>query len=105
MASNLQAILKLEVPVIVRIGQRRASVEDVLRWVPGCIFELHKPASQDELDLLVNNVRIASGKAVKVCENFGLRIEAIGGLRERIDALAGAEATAGAEPGGESAAA
>jgi flagellar motor switch/type III secretory pathway protein FliN len=39
------------------------------------------------LDLVVSNCHIALGQAVKVGENFGLRITRIGGLDEKIKAL------------------
>lgn len=88
MGRELHAILKLKVPVIVRIGERRISMDDVLALGPGAILELPKSA-EEELDLLVNNKMIGSGSAVKVGENFGLRISGIGTAAERIAALGG----------------
>src|SRR5436853_7783746 len=93
MASELSAVLRLEVPVIVRLGERTMSVSDVVGLVPGAIIELPKNA-EDELDLLVNNKQIGTGTAVKVGENFGLRISYIGDVRERIAALGGRETVA-----------
>ncbi|MEX0655549.1 MAG: FliM/FliN family flagellar motor switch protein, partial [Phycisphaeraceae bacterium] len=84
---DIQTILKLRVPVIVRIGQRKMSLDDVLALGPGAIVELSKGAD-DQLDLLVNNKPAGTGAAVKVGENFGLRLTAIGSPRERIAALA-----------------
>jgi flagellar motor switch protein FliN len=86
MPTELQTILQLSVPVIVRVGQRKLALDDVMALGPGAILELDKP-SEDELDLLVNNKRIGNGSAVKVGENFGLRISAIGTQRERVAAL------------------
>jgi flagellar motor switch protein FliN/FliY len=88
MASDLQTLLKLEVPVIVRLGERTLTVAEVVDLVPGAIIELPKRA-EDELDLLVNNKQIGTGTAVKVGENFGLRISFIGDARARIAALGG----------------
>ncbi len=85
-APNVQAILALESPIIVLIGERAMPLRDVVSLVPGAIVELHKQA-HEELELLVNNKRIGSGFPVKVGENFGLRISYIGDLRERIAAL------------------
>jgi flagellar motor switch protein FliN len=97
MASELAAVLRLEVPVIVRLGERRMPLRDVLALVPGSIIELPKN-SEAELDLLVNNKQIGLGAAVKVGENFGLRITYLGDVRERIEALGGAaESTASAD--------
>lgn len=86
MATDLQTIFKLEVPVIVLIGGRRMPLEDVLALGPGAIIELNKSA-EDELDLLVNNKEIGSGLAVKVGENFGIQISSIQSPIDRIEAL------------------
>jgi flagellar motor switch protein FliN len=83
---NLSQILKLEVPIVVRLGERSLDVEAVLKLVPGAIIELPKNA-ESELDLLVNNKVIGCGVAVKVGENFGLRITFLGNLAARIQAL------------------
>src|SRR4051812_49415305 len=93
MVSDLKAALRLEVPVIVRLGERPMSLGEVIGLAPGSIVELPKNA-EAELDLLVNNKQIGTGTAVKVGENFGLRISYIGDVRERIEAL-------GAAPGAE----
>jgi flagellar motor switch protein FliN/FliY len=86
---NLAQILKLEVPIVVRLGERTLDVSDVLALVPGAIIELPKNA-ESELDLLVNNKPIGCGVAVKVGENFGLKLTYIGDVRARIDAMGAA---------------
>ena len=88
MATDLTTILKLSVPMIVQIGKRTSNLETILALGPGAIIELNKPADA-QLDLLVNNKPIGSGHAVKVGENFGIRIENIGSPQERVEALAG----------------
>lgn len=88
MSSDLAAVLRLEVPVIVRLGGRQMAVDEVIGLMPGAIIELPKNAD-DELELLVNNKQIGVGNAVKVGENFGLRITYIGDVRERIAAMGG----------------
>ncbi len=87
MSSDIQAILNLEVPVIVRLGERPMSLREVLTLVPGSIIEIPKPAD-DELDLMINNRRIGVGTAVKVGENFGIRITAIGAHEAIVEAIA-----------------
>lgn len=84
---ELQTILRLKVPVIVQIGQRKLPMDDILALGPGAIVELNKP-SEDELELLVNNKPIGKGVAVKVGENFGIRITTVDSPRERVEALA-----------------
>lgn len=88
MPSKLDAILKLEVPVIVRLGQRTMKLKDITELMPGRIIELPKH-SDEELDLMVNNVSVGQGEAVKVGENFGISISFIGDVRARVEALGG----------------
>ena len=89
MPAELHSILKIEVPVIVQIASRRMPVEDVLKLSPGAIIELPKLADE-ELEILVANKQIGLGNAVKVGENFGVRVMYVGDVRQRIAAL-GAE--------------
>ena len=92
MAANVESILKLEVPVIVQIAERMMAVEEVGSMVPGAIIELPKPADAD-LEILVNNKPIGTGAAVKVGENFGVRVSYIGDLKQRIAAMGNNPAT------------
>jgi flagellar motor switch protein FliN len=82
MPSNLEQILKLDVPVMVRLAERQLPLGEVLRLVPGAIVELDKDSDR-ELDLMVNNRAIASGTAVKVGENFGIRLTYMGDPKKR----------------------
>jgi len=93
----------LEVPVIVRLGQCTMNLRKVLDLVPGSIIELAAPADS-ELHLLVNNKHIGFGNAVKVGENFGIRITYIGDIAKR-PALAVATGEAAENPVGSDAAA
>lgn len=86
MPARLDAILKLEVPLIVVIGSRDMPVKEVMNLAPGAILELPKLADE-ELEILVHNKPIGLGTAVKVGENFGVRVTYVGDLRQRIDAL------------------
>lgn len=102
MGLNVNSILGLEVPLIVVLGERRMKVSEVMGLATGAIIELPK-ASDEELELLVNNKAIGTGLAVKVGENFGLRITYMGDLKDRIQALGGAEVPgAGGGTGGAS---
>ncbi len=88
MPSDLRAILQLEVPLIVLLGSRHLKVSEVVSLIPGAIIELPKRA-EDELELMVNNKIVGTGKAVKFGENFGIRISFIGDVRARLAALGG----------------
>jgi len=88
MPTELQTILKLSVPLIVQIGQRTMRMSEVVSLGPGAILELSKSVDED-LDLLVNNKPVARGSAVKVGENFGVRISAVGSAQDRVNAMKG----------------
>ncbi len=91
MSAELTTILKLEVPIIVQLAERKLTLGEVLALVPGSIVELPK-TSEEELELLVNNRIIGTGVAVKIGENFGIEIRAIGTAEERVAALGPAPA-------------
>ena len=86
MSTDLDAIHKLNVPVIVQVGRRQLPFRTVLDLGPGAIINLEKPAEED-LGLLVNNKRIGTGQAVKVGENFGVQITSIGSAAQLIKAM------------------
>lgn len=96
MSSDLKAILGLEVPLIVLLGERHMKLSEITSLIPGAIIELPKLADE-ELEVLVNNKPVGTGMPVKVGENFGVRISYIGDLRERIRALGAFEEDAPAE--------
>ena len=92
MPRELHTILKLRVPVIVRLGHKRMATDDVLALGPGAIIELPQP-SDNPLDLMVNNKVIGQGAAVKIGENFGIRVTGIGDKSQRLNALATTDQT------------
>jgi flagellar motor switch protein FliN/FliY len=84
---ELQRILHLQVPVIVKLAERRLAMSEVLRLGVGAIIEFSK-ANGEPLELLINNKAIGLGEAVKVGENFGLRITQIGDVKSVIRSMA-----------------
>jgi flagellar motor switch protein FliN/FliY len=85
-SDELQRILRLQVPVIVRLAQRRLPCSEVLRLGVGAIIEFSK-SSDEPLELLINNKPIGVGVTVKVGENFGLKITQIGDVKQVIQSL------------------
>lgn len=83
---DLNRILNIEVPIIVQLSERTMPMSEILSLTTGAIIEFEKPADS-ELDLMINNKRIGSGQAVKVGENFGLRVVWVGSVRDRIQAM------------------
>jgi flagellar motor switch protein FliN/FliY len=82
----LQRILHLNVPIIVRLAERKLNVHEVMRLGVGAIIEFSK-SNDEALELMVNNKVIGQGEAVKVAENFGLRITQIGDAKQIAAAL------------------
>jgi flagellar motor switch protein FliN/FliY len=90
MRPDPQTILQLRVPLIVRIGRRRMACEEVLALGPGAIIELDKAAA-DPLSVMANNKAIGDGVAVKLGENFGLRVSRVLSSEDRLQAALGGE--------------
>jgi flagellar motor switch protein FliN/FliY len=88
MPRDVKTILSLEVPVVVVLAERTMTVGEVLGLRPGSILEVDKNADED-LSLRINNRDVGHGVAVKVGENFGIRIESIGSAEKRVAALGG----------------
>lgn len=84
--AELQRILNLQVPVIVKLAERRLMLSEVMRLGTGAIIEFFK-SSDEPLELLINNKVIGVGETVKVGENFGLRITQVGDLKQVIKSL------------------
>jgi len=85
-AADVQRILRISVPVIVKLAERRIAMSEVLRLSVGAIIEFHKSADEP-LELLVNNQSVGVGVAVKVGENFGLRLTHVGDVRQLVRAM------------------
>ena len=81
-------ILKLRVPVVVRLAQRPMKMSILMKMVPGTILEFDRRVDR-ELALLVSNHQIGVGFAVKADEHFGLRITFVGDVKQRIESLRG----------------
>jgi flagellar motor switch protein FliN/FliY len=94
MKRSVDQILRIEVPLLVQLAEREMTLGQVLELTPGTIIELPKTADE-ELEILINNKVIGTGSAVKVGENFGIRVNFIGKLADRIAAM-GARAAASA---------
>lgn len=86
--SELQRILGLEVPVSATLAERHMDIQSIIQIKVGTILEFDVP-SESDLSLEVSNRPIGHGQAVKVGENFGLRITRIGTVQDRIGAMAG----------------
>ena len=84
--SNLQHLLKVKVPVVVRLACKKMSMEVIGQIAVGTIIEFEKQP-HEELELLIRDKPIGFGLTVKTGEHFGLRISSICDLRQTIQAL------------------
>ncbi len=99
MPTELSSIMSLEVPLIVRLAERPISLQEVLKLTPGAILELPKD-SEEELDVMVNNRQIGNGLAVKIGENFGIRITSIKSTGQVVQALGSSGSAGSGNSGG-----
>lgn len=86
--SEIQRILRVQVPIIVRLAEKVMPMGEVMKLAPGAIIEFSKTVSEP-LDLMINNKCIGTGQAVKVGEKFGLRIMNLSTISQVIKAMAG----------------
>lgn len=86
LAPGTARLLRISVPLVVEIAQRKAAVSEVLGFKPGSVVEFDKK-SDDLLELLAGKAHIGRGEAVKVGESFGIRVLQINDVRERIQGL------------------
>jgi len=83
---DIRTILSLDVPLVVVVAERTMTLGEVLCLRPGYIIELNKPA-EDTLGVRINTRPIGTGNAVKVGENFGVRIASVGTKADRVQAM------------------
>jgi len=86
-AGNLDLLLDIQLPVVVRMGQTEMMMGELLKLTPGSILELNRSADAP-VELLVNGKLIAKGEVVVVEGNFAFRITEIDTRAARIRSLA-----------------
>lgn len=84
---TLDMIMDVTLQVTVEVGRARMTIQDLLQLGQGSIMELQKLAGEP-LDIYVNGKQVAQGEAVIVNEKFGVRINEIKTLKDRIEGLA-----------------
>jgi flagellar motor switch protein FliN/FliY len=87
-AADLRRILGLHVPVSVVLAEREMTLQAVLELTVGSIIEFNVPFDAD-LKLHIGNQEVGQGQAVKIGENFGLRITRINDRSNRFNGLKG----------------
>jgi flagellar motor switch protein FliN len=87
---NLEHLLNVRVPVVVRLSSKKMSVEHIAQMSVGTIIEFDKHPGE-ELELLIRDKVVGYGVTVKTGEHFGLRISSICDLRQAIKAMGSQE--------------
>ncbi len=81
-----RSLLRVKVPVVVTLAQKRQPVSRIVELGPGSIIQFDK-SCEEMLDLSLGGRMIANGEAVKVGDKFGLRITNIVLPEERFHPL------------------
>jgi flagellar motor switch/type III secretory pathway protein FliN len=71
-----RSLLRITVPVVVTLAQKRQPLGRVVELGPGSIIQFDK-SCEELLELDVGGRPVATGEAVKVGDKFGLRIHSV----------------------------
>jgi flagellar motor switch protein FliN len=71
-----KSLLRIQVPVVVTLAEKRQQLGRVLELGPGMIIQFDK-SCDEMLDLEVGSRKIAQGEVVKVGDKFGLKVSNI----------------------------
>jgi flagellar motor switch protein FliN/FliY len=74
---RIRRLIPLKVSVSVRLAEKKIEVKQLLNLSPGMLITFNK-SCDDLLDLYVNNQLFCRGEAVKIGENFGIKINEVG---------------------------
>jgi flagellar motor switch protein FliN/FliY len=83
---NLEALYAVPLTIAAQLGETQLTIRELLSLSPGAVLELNRTAGES-IDIYVNGVRVGSGDAVVVNENYGLRITELLSPAERLASL------------------
>jgi flagellar motor switch protein FliN/FliY len=83
---NLDKLLNIELPVIVVLAEKTATLREILSFAEGSLI-VFKKGDSEPLDILVNDRRVGAGKTIKVDERFGVHVREIGSPEETLKRL------------------
>ncbi len=86
MKRAIEEVLAMQVPLAVVLAERSMTLGQVLALGVGTVIEFEKPVAA-ALDLYLGEKRVASGKAVRTGENFGLQVTEIVDPREVVSGM------------------
>jgi flagellar motor switch protein FliN/FliY len=83
--SALDVLLDIELPVTLRFGRTRMTLNELMDLNRGSVIDFGQNADET-VEVLVNGRVVARGEAVMVKGNYGVRISEIESRRERMEA-------------------
>lgn len=83
---NLELLMDVELPVMLRFGSRQATLQEVLDLATGAVLELDREI-REPVDLVLNEKVIARGEVVVVDGNYGLRVLEVASPQQRANSL------------------
>ena len=80
---NIDVILDIDLPLVVRFGRTEMSLKDLTALGPGSLINLGR-SPDDPVDVLVSNQVVARGEVVTVAGSYGVRIRDVVSPAERV---------------------
>ena len=81
--SNLEILMDIELPLVIRFGQTQMALRDIAKLTPGSVIGFGRGVDEP-VELLINGQLLARGEAVTVKGTYGIRIWEISSRRERL---------------------
>jgi flagellar motor switch/type III secretory pathway protein FliN len=81
-----RSLLKIMVPVIVTLAEKKQPLSQIVEMGPGMIIQFEK-SCEEMLELEIGERKVAAGEAIKVGDKFGLRITSIIMPEERFNTV------------------
>lgn len=75
-------IMNVPVTVSVRLAERKMPLGQIVALAPGALVPFNK-SCEELLDLFINNYRYCQGEAIKIGENFGIKVARVAVSDER----------------------
>lgn len=83
---NLELLMEVELPVMLRFGARQVTLLEVLELAAGAVLELDREI-REPVDLVLNGKVIARGEVVVIDGNYGLRVSEVASPQQRANSL------------------
>lgn len=86
MASSINMLLDVTMPISVQLGQTRMTIRELLNLKKGSLVQLNRMAGEPA-DVSINNKMLAKGEITVVDDRLAVRIGILYGAREKFKHL------------------